>query len=130
MPDGDEIGPFDPGRRTPLCKTCDRRGPCHFCSYRSWVRPPAWTMIRGWRPVNRRFDEQRRTVNERNARLAASYPNPDVNDLLASVNELSQLLFEHPMHTLVQMLLANARAMSDDDSEFPPYWTRPDEGHN
>ncbi len=49
-------------------------------------------------------------------RLAASYPNPDVNDLLASVNELSQLLFEHPMHTLVQMLLANARAMSDDES--------------
>lgn len=48
--------------------------------------------------------------------MAASYPNPDVNDLLASVNELSQLLFEHPMHTLVQMLLANARAMSDDDS--------------
>ena len=84
-------------------------------------------MIRGWRPVNRRFDEQRRTINERNARLAASYPNPDVNDLLASVNELSQLLFEHPMHTLVQMLLANARAMSDDDSEFPPHWTRPDE---
>ena len=71
-----------------------------------------------------------RTINERNARLAASYPNPDVNDLLASVNELSQLLFEHPMHTLVQMLLANARAMSDDDSEFPPYWTRPDEGRN
>ena len=87
-------------------------------------------MIRGWRPVNRRFDEQRRQINERNARLAASYPNPDVNDLLASVNELSQLLFEHPMHTLVQMLLANARAMSDDDSEFPPYWTRPDEGRN
>ena len=74
--------------------------------------------------------QQRRTINERNARLAASYPNPDVNDLLASVNELSQLLFEHPMHTLVQMLLANARAMSDDDSEFPPYWTRPDEGRN
>ena len=79
-------------------------------------------MIRGWRPVNRRFEEQRRTVDERNARLAASYPNPDVNDLLASVNELSQLLFEHPMHTLVQMLLANMRALSDDDSEFPPIW--------
>ena len=93
-------------------------------------RRVARTMIRGWRPVNRRFDEQRRTVNERNARLAASYPNPDVNDLLASVNELSQLLFEHPMHTLVQMLLANARAMSDDDSEFPPCWTRPDEERN
>ena len=93
-------------------------------------RRVARTMIRGWRPVNRRFDEQRRQINERNARLAASYPNPDVNDLLASVNELSQLLFEHPMHTLVQMLLANARAMSDDDSEFPPYWTRPDEGRN
>ena len=92
-----------------------------------WV---ARTMIRGWRPVNRRFDEQRRQINERNARLAASYPNPDVNDLLASVNELSQLLFEHPMHTLVQMLLANARAMSDDDSEFPPYWTRPDGERN
>ena len=60
----------------------------------------------------------------------APNPNPDVNDLLASVNELSQLLFEHPMHTLVQMLLANARAMSDDDSEFPPYWTRPDDGRN
>ena len=70
------------------------------------------------------------SVHERNARLAASYPNPDVNDLLASVNELSQLLFEHPMHTLVQMLLANARAMSDDDSEFPPYWTRPDGERN
>ena len=44
MPDGDEIGPFDPGRRTPLCKTCDSRGPCHFCTYRSWVRPPAWAL--------------------------------------------------------------------------------------
>ena len=65
----------------------------------------------------------------RNARLAASYPHPDVNDLLASVNELSQLLFEHPMHTLVQVLLANARALSDDDNVFPPYWTRPDEGN-
>ena len=61
-------------------------------------RRVARTMIRWWRPVNRRFDEQRRTINVRNARLAASYPNPDVNDLLASVNELSQLLFEHPMH--------------------------------
>eukprot|EP01045_Picozoa_sp_COSAG04_P015517 COSAG04_NODE_1230_length_7679_cov_1.728232_5_plen_81_part_00 len=77
--------------------------------------------------MNRRFDEQRRTVNERNARLAASYPNPDVNDLLASVNELSQILFEHPMHALVQMLLANMRTLSDDDSEFPPCWTLPDE---
>ena len=67
-------------------------------------RRVARTMIRGWRPVNRRFDEQRRTANERNARLAASYPNPDVNDLLASVNELSQILFEHPMHTLVQVI--------------------------
>eukprot|EP01045_Picozoa_sp_COSAG04_P000617 COSAG04_NODE_15_length_40535_cov_25.319888_30_plen_116_part_00 len=83
----------------------DRRGRVVIRSQRRVAR----TMIRGWRPVNRRFDEQRRTVNERNARLAASYPNPDVNDLLASVNsvnELSQLLFGHPMHTLVQVLLA------------------------
>ena len=66
----------------------------------------------------------------RNARLAASYPHPDVNDLLESVNELSQLLFDHPMHTLVQVLLANARALAeDDDNVFPPYWTRPDEGN-
>ena len=35
-----------------------------------------------------------------------------------------------PLHTLGQMLLANARAISDDDSEFPPYWTRPDEERN
>ena len=86
-------------------------------------------MIQGWAPVNRRFNEQRRQVNERNARLAASYPNPDVNDLLASVNELSQILFEHPMHTLVDVMLANARALLDDDEVFPPLWTRPDGGN-
>ena len=85
-------------------------------------------MIRGWRPVNRRFEEQRRIVDERNARLAASYPNPDVNDLLASVNELSQLLFEHPMHSLVQIMLVHMRALSDDDSEVPPIWNA--EGHS
>ena len=81
--------------------------------------------------MNRRFDEQRRALSERNARLAASYPHPDVNDLLESVNELSQLLFEHPMHALVRVLLANARALAEDDDDvFPPYWTRPDEGND
>ena len=44
-------------------------------------RKVARMMIQGWAPVNRRFNEQRRQVNERNARLAASYPSPDVNDL-------------------------------------------------
>ena len=92
-------------------------------------RKVARMMIQGWAPVNRRFNEQRRQVNERNARLAASYPNPDVNDLLASVNELSQILFEHPMHTLVEVMLANARALQDDDEVFPPLWTRPDGGN-
>ena len=82
-------------------------------------RKVARMMIQGWAPVNRRFNEQRRQVNERNAQLATSYPNPDVNDLLASVNELSQILFEHPMHTLVDVMLANARALLDDDEVFP-----------
>ncbi len=44
-------------------------------------------------------------------------------------NELSQILFEHPMHTLVEVMLTNARALLDDDEVFPPLWTRPDGGN-
>ena len=56
--------------------------------------------------MNRQFDRQRRTLNERDARLAASYPNPGANNLLGSANDLSQLLFEHPMHTLDNVVMS------------------------
>ena len=62
-------------------------------------RRVARMMIQGWAPVNRQFNEQRRQVNERNARLAASYPNPDVNDLLAMENRV--MILEGTMHFTV-----------------------------
>ena len=64
-------------------------------------------------PVNRHLDEMRQARNERASRLAASYPEPDIIDLLDrtasdSVNDLSQFLFEHPLHEVLGVMLGDA----------------------
>ena len=106
----------------------------HSKAQRPWVDNEQYSRRLPKSPETKDEAEVRRARMEAaraasNRSQSSGYPNPDVNDLLASVNELSQILFEHPMHTLVEVMLANARALQDDDDVFPPLWTRPDEGN-